>query len=501
MSQVGRNKARRTTTPGGNAQAQIDEEMVELVEAMREDLASFAKAHFPSFQYAKHLYPLVDALHKVEAGTIDRLMVFMPPRHSKSLLTSQMFPAWFLGRHPDQYVISSAYGQALTIDFGTTVKNIVTSDLYKLTFPEAGLAGKSGSALRLRFDEGGRYHAVGIGGPVTGRGAHVMLIDDPYKLSEEAQSETYRRKIEEWYKSVAYTRLQSGGRIIVIQTRWHELDLSGWLMREHAHENWHIISMPAIAEEDEVYNGEVWRRQGEALWPDFLDLEKLARTKQAIGSATWEALYQQRPSAREGAIYKRDWWVIVKEEDRDTQWPKQFDFVVQCWDTAFKVKKRSDRSACTTWGMTRAGFYLLDVWSGKLEFPDLQKQVENLYAIWNPSVVVIEDTASGQSLYQQLKRNTIVPIREYAADKAKEVRANAVSPLVEARRVFLPGWRPWVTPFIDEMARFPNGQHDDVPDTVSMALDFLTRKRSSILDLRTTGPSSALPRGLSIFGR
>src|SRR6185437_16065768 len=272
-AQTGKNRSKQAALRAQSEPEDLQEqdpELIELLADMRTDLAAFATFHFPPFKYAHHLYPLVDALHKVNTGEIDRLIVAMPPRHSKSLLTSQMFPAWFLGHNPDSFVIAASYGYDLVREFGSTVRNVVTSEMFKLTFPEAGIKGKSAAAHKFSLQGGGKYYATSIGGVATGKGAHLFLIDDPYKLPEEAASETYRKRIEEWYKSVAYTRLQTGGRIVVIATRWHELDLTGWLLREHPHENWHVISMPAIAEQDEHWNGALWRKEGEPLWPDFL---------------------------------------------------------------------------------------------------------------------------------------------------------------------------------------------------------------------------------------
>src|SRR5439155_13614803 len=197
---------------------------------------------FPSFQHAKHIAQICDHLEAVERGEIRRLMMNLPPRHGKSLLASQFFPAWYFGKHSDRFIISSSYGQELSDDFGRKVRNLVDDALHKAVFPECVLAGDSTSMRRFNSTQGGAYYAVGRGGPITGRGAHVLLIDDPLKDREEAQSETIRRGLHEWYSSVAYTRLQPGGAVVLCATRWHEDDLAGWLLKEHGDEGWHVLN-------------------------------------------------------------------------------------------------------------------------------------------------------------------------------------------------------------------------------------------------------------------
>jgi hypothetical protein len=275
----------------------------ELLALAGEDLAVYAVANWPGFELARHHEIVVEQLEAVERGEIDRLMIFLPPRAGKSMITSQFFPSWYLGRHPDRYVIGASYGQELANDFGRKVRNLMVDPLHRGIFPNGALADDSSAAHRFNLVAGGAYHAVGAGGPVTGRGAHLLLIDDAVKNREEAYSAKSRQALREWYQSVAYTRLMPGAAIVLIQTRWHEDDLAGWLLREHASERWQVVSLPAIAEHDEG-----WRKEGDALWPSRFPLEVLARTREAIGSAAWMAMYQQRPVAEEGAVFNRQWW-------------------------------------------------------------------------------------------------------------------------------------------------------------------------------------------------
>ena len=227
-----------------------------------------------------------------------------------------------------------------------------------------------------------------------------MLIDDPIKDREEANSETVRRSLHEWYAFVAYTRLMPGGAIIIIQTRWHEDDLAGWLLREHAHENWDVLSLPAIAEQDEGF-----RKEGEALWPEQFPLLELERIRAATGGRAWASLYQQRPAAAEGVIFKRGWWQFYQQPPTVA-----FNRIVQSWDTAFKKGTENDFSVCTTWGVADNGYYLLHLWRGRVEFPELKRVVASLADQWKPDAILVEDKASGQSLIQELKLSTALPL-------------------------------------------------------------------------------------------
>jgi len=313
---------------------------------------------------------------------------------------------------------------------------------------------------RFNLTAGGCYYAVGRGGPITGRGAHLLIIDDPIKDREEAQSETLRRNLHEWYSSVAYTRLQPGAAIVLVQTRWHEDDLAGWLLREHAEEDWEVVSFPAIAERNESF-----RREGEALWPDKFPLPLLEQIRQAVGSSIWAALYQQRPAAAEGAMFKRDWWQRYSVAPQSSR-------VIQSWDTAFKSGRENDYSVCTTWAQASSGYFLLSLWRGRVEFPELKKRLVDLATEWNANAILVEDAASGQSLIQEL-RTTAVPILPIKADSDKLSRAAAVTPLLEAGKVFLPESAPWLNDYLDELAAFPTGAHDDSVDSTTQALNYL----------------------------
>lgn len=279
-------------------------------------LISYAAYQWPGYRDASHHRLIARHLEMVERGEITRLMITMPPRHGKSMLASEFFPAWYLGRNPDHYVVTATYAQELADDFGRKVKNQIEDDAFKAIFPGVGLADDSKSAKRFHIEgsdggiehattQRGAFYAVGVGGPLTGRGAHLLLIDDPVKNREDADSEIIRRKTKDWYTSTAYTRLMPGGRVVLIQTRWHEDDLSGWLQADHAHEGWVVLNLPAIND------------QGVALWPEQYDVEALERIRRALPTRDWSALYQQQPTPDDGDYFKADWFKPAAPPPRD----------------------------------------------------------------------------------------------------------------------------------------------------------------------------------------
>jgi predicted phage terminase large subunit-like protein len=435
----------------------------ELLQLATQDLAVYTAANWPGFELAKHHEIIIEKLEAVRRGEISRLLVLTPPRHGKSEIASHYFPGWYLGEHPDRYVISASYGQELASDFGRRVRNLVASPVHRAVFPSCRLAEDSSAAHRFNLSAGGAYFAVGAGGPVTGRGAHLLLIDDPIKNREEAYSETARRTLRDWFQTVAYTRLMPRSAVVLIQTRWHEDDLAGWLLREHADEGWEIMNLPAIAE-----RGEGWRREGEALWPERFPLDRLEQIKAAIGGVAWAALYQQRPAAAEGQIFRREWWRFFRE-------PPQFRFVVQSWDTAFKAGAENDYSVCATLGVADDGYYLVWLWRGRVEFPELKRQVVSLAAQWRPMVVLIEDKASGQCLIQELRRETAIPLHAVKVDSDKVARAQGVTPVIEYGRVHLPESAPWTADLVEELSAFPVGTYDDQVDALTQGLNYIRR--------------------------
>jgi predicted phage terminase large subunit-like protein len=432
-----------------------------MLQLARDELSSYASALYSRFELPPHLRILVQILERVERGELDRVIICMPPRHGKSFLTSTVFPAWYLGLHPDRSIIASSYGAELANDFGRRVRGFVVDDLHRAIFPDCRVVDDSNAVHRFGLTGGGNYYAVGAGGPITGRGADLLLIDDPIKSREDANSAAIRRSLQSWYQDVAYTRLQPGGAIVLIQTRWHEDDLAGWLLREHSQEGWKLISLPALAEVSEG-----WRREGEPLWFEKFPLETLQRIREAIGTAAWASLYQQRPAPEQGAIFRREWW-------RNYSGPIEPHRTVFSLDCAFKTGQSNDFSVIAIVGEAKDGYYVRHVSRGRWEFPELKRQAIALAEIWKPHAVLIEDAASGQSLIQALKAETKLPILPVKPMGDKVSRAHAVSPLVESGRVFLPTDAAWLADFLDEMTSFPAAPHDDQVDAITQALNYL----------------------------
>ena len=436
----------------------------------REDLACYSVALWPGFHMAAHHRVLIDHLEAMEQGRILRLMVACPPRHGKSTLASQLFPAWYLGRHPERSVITASYGQELADDFGRRVRDLLRHPLHRTVFPRCRIANGAASIRSFRTTAHGAYYATGRGGAITGRGADLFIGDDLLKDHAEANSELIRRSLHDWYASVAYTRLHPGAGIILVQTRWHEDDLAGRILREHP-SDWTVLNMPAIAKVDETF-----RKAGEALWPERFPVELLESIRTQVGGSVWAALYDQMPSAAEGAIFKRQWF-------REFTLPPKFSRIVQSWDTSFKTGTENDFSACTTWGVAENGYYLLWFWKERLEFPELKRKMRMLAEDWNPSQIFIEDAASGQSLIQEMRARSALPIIPIKVDKDKIARAQAVTPMFEAGRVFVPQSAPWLNGYIDELASFPNGVHDDAVDSTTQALNQLRWRRDGTMGM------------------
>lgn len=431
-------------------------------ELAKRSLLEYAAMCWPNYRAGRHHEVIAKALHRVEAGNCKRLMIFAPPRHGKSMLVSEFFPAWYLGRNPDKYVIHATYAQELAEDWGRKIRNQLADPLFSGAFRYCKLSTDSASQKKLNTSRGGAYYALGVGGAATGRGAHLLLIDDPLKGREEADSDTIRHKLQDWYKSVAYTRLMPDGAVVIIQTRWHEDDLSGWLLRDHADEDWEVVSLPAIAEDDDILG----RQPGEALWPTDYPVDALERIKQQLGTREWSALYQQRPVPSEGSLFNLDWF-------RRYQAAPVIGVKVQSWDTGTKDEDIHDPSVCTTWRQAGSGYYLLDVFRQRLQFPDLRRSVESLALRDNPDVILIEDKGSGQQLIQVLKAETRLPIVAIPAIKSKVARAQGISGTVEAGRVFLPDRSNWLADFESEIGSFPVGKHDDQVDSLTQAVRYM----------------------------
>lgn len=376
---------------------------------------------------------------------------------------SERFPAWFLGRNPTRRVIIASYGSELAEGSSRKVRNLLRDERWP--FANVSVADDSAAVNKWATNHGGVVIAAGVGGAMTGFGADVLIIDDPVKGRAEADSETYRESTWDWYTEVARTRLMPGGRIVLCQTRWHEDDLAGRILSSGGASGWTVLTLPAIADESDALG----RKPGEALWPEWYDLASLAEIKTDLtneqGARGWHALYQQRPTSDEGGIFKRAWF-----SERYEQAPEGLH-VVLAVDAAFKTGVNNDYSAIVAMGTDRLHHYVLDVTRDRLEYPELRRAILDAAERWRPRCVLIEDTAAGQSAIQELRRmRGVPPILPMRVTASKEARAQAVAPLAEAGKVRLPARGAWLGAFVDEVAAFPTGQHDDQTDAFVLAL-------------------------------
>ena len=451
--------------------------MVELVkeltrrkerEIAQTDFLAFVKTMWPDFVYGRHHARMAQEFERVANGECKRLIINLGPRHTKSEFGSFLLPAWFLGRYPNKKVIQTAHTADLAVGFGRKVRNLVDSPVYQEIFPNVGLRSDSKAAGRWNTNAGGDYFAIGVGGAVTGKGADLLIIDDPHSEQEAAiaasNPEIYD-KVYEWYTSGPRQRLQPGGSIIIIQTRWSKRDLTGQVLEaaaQRGNENWRVVEFPAILP------------SGKPLWPEFWSLKELEATREAIDVSKWQAQYQQKPTSEEGAIVKREWWQRWLKED-----PPRTDFILMTWDTAFEKHQRADYSACTVWGVfyqeddngkMQANIILLDAKRGRYEFPELKQVVLEEYNYWQPDSLIVEKKASGAPLIYELRAMGI-PVGEFTPTRGNDKisRLNAVADLPASGRVWAPNTK-FADDVIEEVAAFPAGQHDDYVDTLSMAM-------------------------------
>lgn len=428
-----------------------------------------------------HLHAICDHLEAVTSGQIRNLVINMPPRHAKSLLVSVFWPVWEWLSHPERRWLFASYALSLSIRDSLKCRRLIESPWFQGLFSDIfALTSDQNAKLRFENDHTGYRIATSVGGTGTGEGGDRIVVDDPHNVVE-AESETIRGSALRWWDESMSTRgndPKTVARIIVMQ-RVHETDLSGHVLEQGGYVH---LCLPAEYEAPGYSTpiGHDWRTvEGELLWPERFGLPELSAIKLSLGSHAVAGQLQQQPSPRTGGMFKRDWWQFFDPAYFTHSHVQQ---LIQVWDTAFKTKQENDYSVCSTWALLPNGVYILDVWRDKVEFPDLKRAAALQYAKWHPSVVLIEDKASGQSLVQELQRETGIPIVKVSADADKSVRAAAVTSYVEAKRVFLPTGAAWVADWIDEHAKFPSAAHDDQVDTTSIALKRLVLAGAVCLD-------------------
>lgn len=435
---------------------------LETSRAARENFIPFVQAVWPGFIAGRHHHIVAEKLEAVANGTLKRLIINMPPRHTKSEFASYLFPAWFIGRRPDLKIMQATHTADLSIRFGRKVRNLMDGEDYKKVFPDVKLRADSKAAYRWDTDDGGEYYAAGVGGSIAGRGADLFIVDDPHS-EQDALSPTALENAWEWYMAGPRQRLQPGGAIVVVMTRWGEADLTARLLKQQAMDpkadQWEVVEFPAILD------------SGEPLWPEYWKLDELEKIKASISASKWQAQYMQQPTSDAASIIKRDWWQVWEKSD-----VPRLQYVIQSYDTAFLKSRTADYSAIQTWGVfyptedSPPNCILLDAKKGRWEFPELKRVALEEYKYWEPETVLIEAKASGMPLTQELRAMGI-PVVNFTPSRGndKHSRVNSVSPLFESGLV----WRPetsWAEEVVEELAAFPFGEHDDMVDCATQAL-------------------------------
>ena len=435
-------------------------EKKEKVNRVTNNFLSFVKEMWPEFIEGRHHKEIADKFDKIAQGKIKRLIINMPPRHTKSEFASFLLPAWMVGRKPDLKIIQTTHTTELAIRFGRKAKTLIDSPEYQSVF-NTTLREDSQAAGKWETEQGGEYYAAGVGSAITGRGADLLIIDDPHS-EQDAMNPEALEKAYEWYTSGPRQRLQPGGAIVVVMTRWSLKDLTGALINSQKNikaDKWEIVEFPAIMP------------SGKPIWPQYWKKKELEGVKASLTAGKWNAQWMQNPTSEEGSIIKREWWRMW---ERSSIPPLQH--IIQSYDTAFSKKETADYSAITTWGVfypdddSPANLILLDAHKERLEFPELRKEALEQYKYWKPDTVIIEAKASGQPLTYELRKIGI-PVINFTPSKGQDKfsRVASVAPMFESGIIWAPDER-YADEVIEECASFPYGDHDDLVDSTTQAL-------------------------------
>ena len=451
-------------------------------ELVKNDFMVFVKEMWPEFIEGRHHKKISEKFNQIATGKIKRLIINMPPRHTKSEFASFLLPAWMVGRKPNLKIIQTTHTTELAIRFGRKAKNLIDSPEYQKIF-QTRLDPDSQAAGKWETSQGGEYYAAGVGGAITGRGADLLIIDDPHSEQDAMNPEALERAYE-WYTSGPRQRLQPGGAIVVVMTRWSLKDLTGALLNSQKNlkaDKWEIIEFPAIMPSKKP------------IWPEYWKLEELEGVKASLSTGKWNAQWMQNPTSEEGSIIKREWWKT---------WTKSsippLKHIIQSYDTAFSKKETADYSAITTWGVfhpnddSPAHLILLDAYKERLEFPELRKEALEQYKYWKPDTVIIEAKASGQPLTYELRKIGI-PVINFTPSKGqdKHSRVNAVAPMFESGMIWAPD-EEFADEVIEECASFPYGDHDDLVDSTTQAV--MRFRQGGFVNLPDDYKEDPLPR-------
>ena len=457
----------------------------------KKDFLTFVRMMAPSivsdFRMGKHIEVISNKLKDLEEGKIKRLMVFLPPRSSKSVICSKLFPAWYIGRNPQHEILTVSHSDQLSSDFGRSVRDVVNTEEFGKVFSGVQLRSDVRAAGKWKTNQGGTYYAAGVRSQIAGRGAHIAILDDVMS-EEDSYSEAGRKYIKEWYPAGLRTRIMPNGAIVIINTRFHYDDLCGWLLKqqdemsEYKTTPWEVIKIPAWLDEDAADLLDL--PVGGSYFPEWKPDEILQvdenEIKASNGARYWNSLYMQDPTPEEGGLIKKKWLQYWTDPE-----PPPCDFIIQTYDTAFSTRTTADYSVIQTWRIfymydqNEKGYeeyapqlILLGNIKGRFEYPELRKIAQKLYNEHRPDVCMIEKKASGQSLIQDMRRGGL-PVMEYNPDRDKVARVYAASPIMEAGRLWIPKGKKWSDDLVEELIRFPNAAHDDQVDALTMAVHYM----------------------------
>jgi predicted phage terminase large subunit-like protein len=453
---------------------------------VRRDLCAFIECCFyelnPTTKFLPnwHIEVLASALDACRRGEITRLIINQPPRSLKSHCASVAFVAFLLGHDPGARIICASYAQELANKHAMDCRTILASTWYQALFPHTRLSSERQAIQEFMTTRQGVRLSTSVGGVLTGRGADIIIIDDPLK-PDEALSDTQRKAVNDWFDHTLYSRLNNKrtGCIILIMQRLHEDDLVGHV---RGLEPWKVIRFPAIAEEDETHviqtpygTRPFERRAGEALHPGQEPLDVLNHIRETLGEYNFACQYQQSPAPLGGGLVKAEWFRTYTAADVRAE----FEMIFQSWDTANKPTELSDYSVCTTWGVKEKHIYLLHVFRKRLGYPELKREVRDQAEAFGPQTILIEDRASGTQLIQELVNEGVHAIQKYEPTTDKITRMNTVTSTIENGFAHLPDKAAWLDEYLHELISFPNGKYDDQADSTSQALDWFKQKNMS----------------------
>jgi predicted phage terminase large subunit-like protein len=440
---------------------------------MREDLASFVVKTFhtvdPGAPYLHnwHIDLIAEYLTACYNRDITRLVINIPPRYMKSITATVAFPAWLLGKDPAEKIIAASYSGRLSVKHSIDTRLVVNSPWYKRAFPGTALVSDQNEKSKFMTTARGHRIATSVGGTATGEGGDFLIVDDPHN-PKMAASEVERQTALDWFDQTFYSRLndKKKGVIILVMQRLHEKDLAGHVLESGEYEH---LKIPAIAERKTIIDFgsvKITREPGDLLHKDREGPAEMERTKKGLGSYGFAGQYQQNPVPAEGGMIKHAWIKRYKTA------PKNPTRIIQSWDTAYKTGQINDPSVCTTWAETATGWYLLHVWRDRVDYPRLKSTVKSLFMQYSPAAVLVEDKASGQSLIQEIRATTRIPVIPIHPETDKVTRMSSQSAQIESGQVYFPESAPWLADLETELFRFPLTDHDDQVDSISQFLKY-----------------------------